>query len=200
MLRPIIPTLPFEVPNSVRLIDPTKAEGDLLTAPPIEFADIFGDPTMDPTEGNLTNRFVNFGWEYVYHCHILSHEEMDMMHAMNIAVAPTAPSALNVTLNAGVSHDLSWTDNSTTETGFTIEWAPTATGPWGYLTTVGAAAGTGTTVNYTDMFSGARYYRVAAGNLPGAIVDAGTMLSTGLPKTNFPMVTANSDFTAPGGP
>ena len=26
----------------------------------------------------VTNQLVNFGWQYIWHCHILSHEEMDM--------------------------------------------------------------------------------------------------------------------------
>ncbi len=25
---------------------------------------------------------VNFGWNYIWHCHILAHEENDMMHAL----------------------------------------------------------------------------------------------------------------------
>ena len=38
----------------------------------------------------ITNRLVNFGWEYVYHCHILSHEEMDMMRPVSVAMPPNA--------------------------------------------------------------------------------------------------------------
>ena len=30
----------------------------------------------------------NFGWEYVWHCHILSHEEMDMMRPQMVAEPP----------------------------------------------------------------------------------------------------------------
>ena len=41
----------------------------------------------------------NFGWEY-WHCHILSHEEMDMMRPVKAIVPPGAP--LNVTAVAGV--------------------------------------------------------------------------------------------------
>ena len=36
----------------------------------------------------IVNQLVNFGWEYVYHCHILSHEEMDMMRPVSVAVPP----------------------------------------------------------------------------------------------------------------
>ena len=37
---------------------------------------------------------MNFGWEYVWHCHILSHEEMDMMRPQSAAVPPIAPKGL----------------------------------------------------------------------------------------------------------
>ena len=36
----------------------------------------------------VTNQTVNFGWEYVWHCHILGHEENDMMRPMVFEVAP----------------------------------------------------------------------------------------------------------------
>ncbi len=39
----------------------------------------------------IMNQLVNFGWEYVYHCHILTHEEMDMMRPVSAAVPPVAP-------------------------------------------------------------------------------------------------------------
>ncbi len=44
------------------------------------------NPDGEPVD--IVNHIVNFGWEYVYHCHILSHEEMDMMHAQVVGVAP----------------------------------------------------------------------------------------------------------------
>ena len=42
--------------------------------------------TGDPIDPPITNQVVNFGWEYVWHCHILSHEEMDMMRPVSVAV------------------------------------------------------------------------------------------------------------------
>ena len=48
----------------------------------------------------MVNHYVNFGWEYVLHCHILSHEEMDMMRTQAVAVDPAAPT--------GVDHDPIW--------------------------------------------------------------------------------------------
>ena len=42
-----------------------------------------------PSRTSMTN----FGWEYVWHCHILSHEEMDMMRPMQFHVARSLPAA-----------------------------------------------------------------------------------------------------------
>lgn len=39
----------------------------------------------------IINEIVNFGWEYVYHCHILSHEEMDIMRPVTVHVARALP-------------------------------------------------------------------------------------------------------------
>ncbi len=44
----------------------------------------------------MTNALVNFGWEYVYHCHILSHEEMDMMRPVLYALPPLQADTLVV--------------------------------------------------------------------------------------------------------
>ncbi len=49
--------------------------------------DANGNPTTP-----ITNQLVNFGWEYVWHCHILSHEEMDMMRPQAVVMPPNAPS------------------------------------------------------------------------------------------------------------
>jgi len=48
-MRPTVPALPFGVPDSFRPLD--------VTMP------------VSPT-----NPITNFGWEYVWHCHILGHE------------------------------------------------------------------------------------------------------------------------------
>ena len=123
-LRAVLPqNLPFDVPNSSRLIDPTMQDGALLKdttgadaagLPPLAWA-----PNGEPID--IYNHYINFGWEYVYHCHILAHEEMDMMHAVVIAVPPKAPSNLAVTLQ-GAKANLTWTD-VTGETGYTIQRA-----------------------------------------------------------------------------
>lgn len=42
----------------------------------------------------VVNHKVNYFWEYVCRCHVLGHEENDMMHAMVFAVAPRLPTHL----------------------------------------------------------------------------------------------------------
>jgi len=40
---------------------------------------------VDPFTGSpkpVTNALTNFGWEYVWHCHLLGHEENDMMRPL----------------------------------------------------------------------------------------------------------------------
>jgi hypothetical protein len=75
----------------------------------------------DP-QGNLidpiVNQLVNFGWEYVYHCHILSHEEMDMMRPVSVALPPLVPCGLEFNES---SQTLSWIDTSLSETAFVVQ-------------------------------------------------------------------------------
>ena len=71
------------------------------------------------------NSVVNFGWEYVYHCHILSHEEMDMMRPIVVALPPIKADTLAATVNpSGASAfvvRLTWNDNSINETAFVVQ-------------------------------------------------------------------------------
>ncbi len=113
-LRPIIPELPFEVPNSIRMLNPMMMEGSDAM-----FNNI--DPQGNPTDP-IMNQLVNFGWEYVYHCHILSHEEMDMMRPVSVAMPPIKPSIVSFDEGTGI---LSWNDNSITETSFVVQKATT---------------------------------------------------------------------------
>ncbi|MEW6552903.1 MAG: multicopper oxidase domain-containing protein [Actinomycetota bacterium] len=167
-MRPVTPVgLPFELPNSVRLMDPTKPEGALLTGGPGGYFDPNGNPvTAYGAGGVIANQFVNFGWEFVLHCHLLSHEEMDMMHAMGFVLKPQDPSGLTAT-GTSPAVDLSWTDNSEVESEFLIEWGESATGPWNVLTSVAADS---TTYTDTSIWTGTRYYRLTARNRVGSAV------------------------------
>ena len=124
-MRPTVPTpdqVPFEVPDSVRLIDPTLPEGaTLIPPPPAGWFDPAGNQIVE-----ILNHYVNFGWEYVWHCHILSHEEMDMMHSLVFAVPPKAPTGLAATVNGAANNprvNLTWFDQSLKETGYTVQRA-----------------------------------------------------------------------------
>ena len=66
----------------------------------------------------IVNQLVNFGWEYVYHCHILSHEEMDMMRPVSVALPPNAPDGL---VFDKLTQTLTWNDNSINETSFVVQ-------------------------------------------------------------------------------
>jgi FtsP/CotA-like multicopper oxidase with cupredoxin domain len=137
-LRPVAPKLPFGIPDSIRLLDPTMPAGTTG-----QFANI------DPTTGNapatpVTNKMTNYGWEYVWHCHLLGHEENDMMRTYHFDFNPVAPSpsvlkgawGSDSATNANVVN-LNWTDptpidynntatfgNKSNEVGYNVMRAP----------------------------------------------------------------------------
>ena len=161
-LRPIVPDLPFDLPNSVRLLDPTMPEGEVLKTTGF---------IMDPTGQaiTLTNHVVNFGWEYVWHCHILAHEEMDAMRAVSVAVPPVAPTNLIITpTESGIS--LTWTDNSLGETGFTIQRSEDSQFTTG-LTSFTVAQNSSNYIDNSTVTDTTYYYRVIANNLVGDTFD-----------------------------
>jgi len=169
-LRPMKQNITFAVPNSRRPMNVTQPVGFTSTT---EFTNI--DPSNAPAA--VTNSIVNFGWEYVWHCHILGHEENDMMRAMIMAVAPTAPTvgAVTGTSKGTIKVTLSAAASPTTAvpSGFTIQRGTTASGPW---TTVGTVAATldlpGTTASasFTDTGLNSKatyYYQVVSNNRVG---------------------------------
>lgn len=172
-LRPKIPTaaqIPFDVPNSIRLLDPTMPEGAVLKEPPPEGWFTPGGIKLN----QILNHYVNFGWEYVYHCHILSHEEMDMMHTMAVAVTPKAPGNLQVTRTGSGSttaNALTWQDNASNETSYLVQRSVTATGPWTTIATLPINS-----IAYSDPIgntNNAYYYQVLAVNVVGDTLTAG---------------------------
>jgi FtsP/CotA-like multicopper oxidase with cupredoxin domain len=114
-LQPITPSLPWPLPNSVRLHDVTAGIGTSA-----QFTNV-GPFTNLPI--TTLNAPANLGWEYVWHCHILGHEENDMMRPIVFQVRPPAPSDLVAAddgATPGLVH-LAWTDNSASETGFIVQ-------------------------------------------------------------------------------
>ena len=104
----------------------------------------------------------DFGWEYVWHCHLLGHEENDMMRPMVFEVAPAAPTALGATPSSG-SVALTWTDNATmpAATMYKVERATDA-GFTAGVTDFIVNSATATTYTDTPVASGTYYYRVRA--------------------------------------
>ncbi|MHB8842505.1 MAG: multicopper oxidase domain-containing protein, partial [Candidatus Aquicultor sp.] len=111
-LRPIVPQLPFEIPNSIRDLSPMDPEGSTMG-----FNNV--DPSGNPTNP-ITNQLVNYGWEYVWHCHILSHEEMDMMRPQSLVLPPLKADGLSFSYIGGQAQ-ITFNDNSITETSFDVQ-------------------------------------------------------------------------------
>jgi FtsP/CotA-like multicopper oxidase with cupredoxin domain len=179
ILRPIvdssIPQLHL-IPNAMRLIDQTMPEGHFLMAPVGGYVDPNGEPviTADGIEGAIRNEKVNFGWEYVWHCHLLAHEEMDMMHSICIAIPPKEPSNFIVLKNKSPANrfNLSWTVNSINATNFVVERSSDSI-MWDFLANVTfpsiTLAPQTFTNAYVDITNIQYYYRVKAQNVVGAV-------------------------------
>ena len=133
----------------------------------------------------VTNQMTNFGWEYVDHCHLLGHEENDMMRPMCFAVPPEAPSGLTATVIAG-GISLNWINNALNTTSLTIQ---RSTSPAFNANLVGFTPSSSTATTYTDgtaVIGQLYYYQVIASNTVGSTV-----------VTGYPTMTANS---APSNP
>lgn len=218
-LRPVIPEIPASwdgLPNSIRLLDPSMPEGEFLHHANTTQQEAMGMPIMafnpDGEPVDIKNHYVNFGWEYVYHCHILSHEEMDMMHAQVVGVEPAAPTGLTF-VRAGNGnnqrYDLTWTDDSKNETAFVIERRVAgSTGQWTTIATVqssqlgvvpfvetGVGPGTGTRT-YTDPIGNTKdvyEYQVYAINVIGDVWDySDPALNAIPPGGGWPTLTLDS--------
>ena len=176
-LRPIAPRTPFGLADSIRLLDVTKPPGSTMG-----FMNI--DPNGNPV--TVVNQVVNFADEYVWHCHLLGHEENDMMRSIAFKVVKTAPDAPTLT-STGVpgAAVLTWTDatlpspafgqagstwgNPKNEIGFEVQRATIgANGLANAYVAIGTALANVTT--YTDSAAAANgtySYRVVAYNAAG---------------------------------
>jgi FtsP/CotA-like multicopper oxidase with cupredoxin domain len=74
-----LPVTPFAVPDSIRPLNPSKPLGD--TSGFTNINPKTGQPITTTPTVNVLN---NFGHEYVWHCHILGHEENDMMRPLKV--------------------------------------------------------------------------------------------------------------------
>ncbi|MBI5100650.1 MAG: multicopper oxidase domain-containing protein [Nitrospirae bacterium] len=170
-LRPVKPTVPFQafLPDSIRPLNPSTPLGTDM-----------GFSQIDPLTGAdmlplQLNQIMNFGHEYVWHCHILSHEENDMMRSVVFDVptaAPADPTGLTVvTVAPGNRVDLSWVAgiplvlNRNMEVGFEVERCTGVCDNFAYLATVYSPM---TTYSDTTVASATTYtYRIRAFNAFG---------------------------------
>ncbi|MGC5584869.1 multicopper oxidase domain-containing protein [Ornithinimicrobium sp. W1665] len=222
-VRPIIPPIPEEwggLPNSVRLLDPSMPAGAYLANTTQQEA--LGLPLMafnpDGEPIDVLNHYVNFGWEYVLHCHILSHEEMDMMRSQAVAVNPTAPTGIDYVPSGNGRNRINtvtWTDNSKNETAFVIERrVEGSTGPWSEIamvqtedrvnltslstatTETGAATGEATYVDAIGNTNTLYEYNVYAINTVGDTWDYSDPAFNNIPPGGgFPTITVDSRGT-----
>lgn len=101
-VKAVHPVVPFGLPQSSRRLDPSLALNSQV-----------GFTQIDPLTGQApatpySNKVLNFDNEYVWHCHILGHEEFDFMRPMIFhptVVVPDAPGAVTVT-----GSTVSWSD------------------------------------------------------------------------------------------
>lgn len=126
-LRPLNPAIPID--SAMGFASPTPGSDWLLGnsfltpfTPKYGFSSIdwvtgetYGTDTVpvpyDNYKGVVTNVLYNFGWEYVWHCHILSHEEMDMMRPIVLLVDTTLPPAFTAMASPGGGKmNVTWND------------------------------------------------------------------------------------------
>jgi FtsP/CotA-like multicopper oxidase with cupredoxin domain len=171
-VRAKAPKIPFGVPESVRPMAPAE---------PLHSTAAFSN--LDPLTGNayavpVTNENTNFGWEYVWHCHILGHEENDFMRPLIFrfkSLVPHTVTGVNAVRNGANRIDVSWIDptpitnpatygDHSNEIGFIIERSDNG-GP--YLQIASTLANT-TSFSDTNAPTGPTYlYTVRAYNAAG---------------------------------
>ena len=116
------PVTPFGLPKSARLLDPSQEVGSTLGftnidptngQAPTKQWQISGASTVNTPfdiQGRYSNQLTDFDNEYVWHCHILGHEEQDFMRPFIFhpnVVVPDAPAGVTVT-----GSTVSWTDTT----------------------------------------------------------------------------------------
>ena len=200
-LRPKKMALPWELPLSIRALDPTTYLG-AVNGPvtcinnPFALQALVGPvcvpfTQVDPTANavNITNALVNFGSEYVYHCHLLSHEEHDMMRPISFILPPKNAPGL-VRTNATT---LTITDNSFNETDFIIEKSTDSGSTWAQFASVQTGKGSTTSIGVkgTTIVTGAAtgtnvLYRAKAANIVGCNASVPALIDSALPATAAP--------------
>ena len=209
-LRPYLPKLPFGLPDSIRPLNPAMPIGSTAI---FNNVDGFGNP-ITPA---ITNAMTNFEWEYVWHCHILSHEEMDMMRPISAQVDPLLSYPPKVTFARNTTTgvvNLTWTDatpidyanpatldtwgSMANEIGYRVERALVATnGSVGAYTKIADVRANQTSFTDTTTLAARSYrYRVVSYNAAGDSQSA----PVGGPAIAAPTAPTNVTATLQAGP
>jgi len=199
-IKPHTMTLPFPIPQSNRLLDPTNPvnvnTNFLPIAPPAGIAAV----------PQVTNSITNFGFEYVWHCHLLGHEENDMMRPMVLTPPSAVPGkpTLSAVFTAPGQVSLSWTMPAGTfanvQDGYVIERRTTNTGAFSTIATVNYRETT-TYVDTTVASATVYGYRIHAFNNAGSsalsTVVSGTSATFNAPLVSFTAPATGVVFAAP---
>jgi FtsP/CotA-like multicopper oxidase with cupredoxin domain len=122
-VKAVKPVTPFGLPRSTRLLDPSQAADSTLGFTQIDpttgQAPRFQSFVKDGAAGGVNtdlpvaqyaNKITDFDNEYVWHCHILGHEEQDFMRPFIFhptVVVPDAPAMVAVS-----GSTVTWTDTT----------------------------------------------------------------------------------------
>ncbi len=146
-----------------------------------------------------SNVMTNFGWEYVWHCHLLGHEENDMMRPMSMIVQHTLPLAAGrptATATPG-QVALAWARNASNvfdslATGYMVQRANGTTGT--VFSTISTSYDNNVlTYDDTSVAPSTGYnYRIVAFNGIGNAPASGTRSRTSSALTNAPTVVLTS--------
>jgi hypothetical protein len=128
------PVVPFGLPKSSRVLDPSQGAGSTLgftnidpttgQAPTFQNQQLVqGGPTVAVATTRYSNVIADFDNEYVWHCHILGHEENDFMRPFIFRPIVTVPDAPTLVALNGTT--LTWMD-PTPPGGIDANGVPTA--------------------------------------------------------------------------
>jgi FtsP/CotA-like multicopper oxidase with cupredoxin domain len=128
-MRPKQPPTPWPIPNSYRPLNPAVPLGSSI-----------GFSQIDPVTGadlvpTRVNQVVNLGQEYVWHCHILSHEESDMMRPITLNVDSLLYTAAAGGPQAGLWQ---WELGNWTQINTAVPTSMVAAGPLAYANVAGS--------------------------------------------------------------
>ncbi len=243
VMQAAMPQAPFGLDRSIRAQDPSQPLGVNMGFTQFYTAGLNGTPVgglVIPSNaypvnannnlGNLAlgigdtaalqpivNSMEDYDQEYVWHCHILGHEENDFMRplvATSQTLPPLAPSGFSVSqAAAGQPVVASWVDptpistpttygNPRNELGFKLERSTSASGPWTLVASAPANATTVTDSLHNPVAAGSTvYYRVYGYNAVSAgkvLASVATQTCGGRPRVCTTTTTVGPETTGTG--